>query len=280
MNVTMGGGFAAQGANNNVEMTPDGRYVVFTSLDTDLVPGDTNGYPDVFRRDMISQETTRVSTTADGTQANYHTGGDEHLSDDGRFIVFTSSASNLFPGDLNSRNDCALKDMQSGVVTNVSYTSAGGLGNGHSFYPVISGAGSKVAFVSYATTSGGESGTEVDIAPCDLDYTGRRVAFASRQADIVGVPVGVFSQIYLRDTQSDETTVVARTIDGNVANDQCGQPDISSDGRWVSFVGGATNPVADDTNGVYDVFLRDMDSDTVERLNYNENGAQLNGGTY
>lgn len=309
VNVAMGGGFASQGANNHVEMTPDGKYVVFTSEDTDLVPGDTNGRPDVFRRDMVSQETTRVSTMADGTQANYYVNGDEDISDDGRYIVFGTAASNLFPGDLNSRQDCVLKDMQSGVVTNVSYTSAGGLGNDHSFYPVISGDGSKVAFVSYATnmvpgdvrslanlfirdlgtgdiervdatTLGGESSTEVDIASCDLDYTGRRVAFASRQTDIVDVPVGVNLQIYLRDTQSDETTVVARTIDSNVANAQCNYPNISSDGRWVSFVGGASNLVADDTNGVYDVFLRDMDSDTVERLNYNENGEQLNAGTY
>ncbi|MDP2232065.1 MAG: hypothetical protein Q8K89_00395, partial [Actinomycetota bacterium] len=135
VSVTTSGGFSAGQATNYVQMTPDGRYVLFSSFGTDLVPEDTNGYPDVFVRDMISQETTRVSTAADGTQANYYINGDGSISDDGRFVVFAADASNLFPGDLNSRQDCVLKDMQSGVVTNVSYTSAGGLGNGHSFYP-------------------------------------------------------------------------------------------------------------------------------------------------
>lgn len=309
VNVTTDGGFAAQGATNSVQITPDGRYVLFTSDASNLVPGDTNGYGDVFVRDMVSQETTRVNIAVDGTQANYYPNGDGSISDDGRYVVFGSSASSLFPGDVNGRQDCIVKDMQTGAVTNISYAHDGGLGNGHSFYPIISGDGTKVAFVSYATnmvpgdvrteanlfirdlgtgsiervdatTAGGESATEVDINYCDLDYTGRRVVFGSRQTDIVDVPVGVLSQVYLRDTESDETTVVARTVDANVSNGQCYAPTITSDGRWVSFVGAATNLVADDTNGTYDVFLRDMDSDTIERLNYNENDEQLNGGTY
>lgn len=309
VNVTVDGGFAALGAVNYVQMTPDGRYVLFTSEDSNLVPGDTNGYGDVFVRDMVSQETTRVNTAADGTEANYHPNGDGSISDDGRLVVFGSGASNLFPGDANGRQDCIVKNLQTGAVTNISYAHDSGLGNGHSFYPTISGDGSKVAFISYATnmvpgdvrteanlfirdlgtgaiervdatTAGGESATEVDIANCDLDYTGRRVVFGSRQTEIVDVPVGVLSQVYLRDTESDETTVVARTVDANVSNGQCNAPTITSDGRWVSFVGAATNLVANDTNGTYDVFLRDMDSETIERLNYNENDEQLNGGTY
>ncbi|PKQ16567.1 MAG: hypothetical protein CVT67_03995 [Actinobacteria bacterium HGW-Actinobacteria-7] len=304
VNVTMSGGFGSQGALNYVEMTPDGRYVLFYSNDSDVVPGDTNGYPDVFVRDMVSKESTCVSTAADGTFEDYYPSGDGSLSDDGRYAVYSSMASNLFPGDTNGKQDCILKDLQSGDTTNVSYTYDGGLGNNHSFYPVISGDGTKVAFISYATgmvpgdvsalgnlflrdlvtgeiervdatTAGGESVKEVDLIYCDVDYTGQHVVFGSRQNDIVSVPVGVASQVYLRDTVADETTVVARTIDGEVADNQNNNPRISSDGRWVSFLGQATNLVAGDTNNMGDLFLRDMQSDSMERLNLSVDGEQL-----
>ena len=73
------------------------------------------------------------------------------ISDDGRYIAMYTSASNLFPGDTNGRQDCVVKDLASGETTHVSYGVAGVSGNGHSFYPTISGNGRKVAFVSYAT---------------------------------------------------------------------------------------------------------------------------------
>lgn len=309
VNQTMSGGFGSQGAVNYVEMTPDGRYVLFVSHDSDVVPGDSNGYSDIFVRDMISRETTCVSTASDGTFGDYYPSGDGSLSDDGRYAVYSSSASNLYPGDANSKQDCILKDLQSGEATNVSYTYNGGQGNNHSFYPVISGDGSKVAFISYstdmvpgdvsslgnlfirdiatgdiervdATTSGGESTKEVDLIYCDVDYTGRNVVFGSRQTDIVSTPAGVASQVFLRDTVSDETTVVSRAIGGEAADNQNNSPRISSDGRWVSFMGQATNLVEDDTNNMGDLFLRDMQSDGVERLSLNVHGEQLDRWTY
>ncbi|MBN2839770.1 MAG: cell wall-binding repeat-containing protein [Coriobacteriia bacterium] len=303
VNVTVTGGFATEGAINYVDMTPDGRYVVFGSSDTQLLPNDTNMSFDVFVRDMVSEETTLVATTSEGAQANWGS-FDGSLSDDGRFVAFTTEAYNLFPDDENWRQDVIVKDLRSGETTCVSMAYDGGNGNGHSFYPTMSGDGSKVAFVSYATnlvpddvsaeanlfirdldtgeiervdatTSGGESSTGVDFNYCDMDYTGRFVAFMSRQTDIVDVEVGPDSQVYLRDTESDETTVVARALDGGPPDGQCYYPSMSSDGRWVSFVGYATNLVEDDTNGWTDVFLRDMHSDTIERINYNEDGEQL-----
>jgi hypothetical protein len=305
VSASVDGTFTPKGALNYCDMTPDGRYVVFCSDGSTFVPTDTNGTYDVFRRDMFSEETTLVSTASDGTQGNDQS-DEGSISDDGRYVVFFAVASNLFPNDTNNRQDCVVKDLVSGQTTNASRTYDGGLGNGHSFYATISGNGRKVAFVSYAnnlvpgdsgrvdeanlfvrdldtgaidrvdaTPAGGESAGTVAFNHCDLDYTGKRVAFMSTQTDLVTATVGPATQIFVRDTESHETTVVSRATNGGASDGYAGYPSISGDGRYVSFVSVATNLVTGDTNGTSDVFLRDMASTSTELLSLNENGQQL-----
>jgi Tol biopolymer transport system component len=79
-------------------ISADGRYVAFSSLASNLVPGDTNGVPDVFVHDRLTGQTTRVSVASDGTQGNDHSGCPS-ISADGRYVAFESLASNLVPGD-------------------------------------------------------------------------------------------------------------------------------------------------------------------------------------
>jgi Tol biopolymer transport system component len=85
-------------------ISADGRYVAFDSSATNLVPGDTNGVLDVFIHDRQTGQTSRVSVASDGTQGN----GASHLpaiSADGRYVAFTSFATNLVPGDTNNTSD-------------------------------------------------------------------------------------------------------------------------------------------------------------------------------
>ena len=81
-----------------------GRYVTFTSVASTLVPGDTNGFSDVFVRDLRGQTTTRVSVSSTGTQAG-NASFDPAISADGRYVAFTSDASDLVPGDTNGFSD-------------------------------------------------------------------------------------------------------------------------------------------------------------------------------
>src|SRR5262249_18468776 len=82
-------------------VSADGRYVAFASLASNLVPGDTNGYWDVFVRDRQTGTTERVSVASDGTGADSDSYGGLAISADGRFVAFSSRATNLVPGDTN-----------------------------------------------------------------------------------------------------------------------------------------------------------------------------------
>src|SRR5438067_11090755 len=83
-------------------ISADGRFVAFDSRATNLVPGDTNGRSDVFVHDRQTRRTERVSVDSAGTQADAESASPA-LSADGRFVAFSSSATNLVPGDTNGQ---------------------------------------------------------------------------------------------------------------------------------------------------------------------------------
>ena len=131
-------------------LSADGRYAAFYSDASNLVAGDTNGARDVFVRDLQTGETTRVSVSTSGAEAN----GDSFapaVSSDGRFVAFASSASNLVDGDTNDANDVFVRDRQTNTTTRVSVGFDGSQANGGSDQPSLSGDGRLVAFTSAAT---------------------------------------------------------------------------------------------------------------------------------
>ena len=127
----------------------DGRFVVFSSGADNLVPDDTNGEGDAFVHDQQTGETTRVSVSSDGFQANKNCGGGG-ISADGRFVVLSSKADNLVPNDTNGQNDVFVHDRQTGETTRVSVSSYGFQANGNSFGGGISADGRLVVFGSEA----------------------------------------------------------------------------------------------------------------------------------
>src|SRR4051812_27799006 len=97
---------------HDVAISATGRFVVFDSQATNLVPGDTNGFPDVFVRDRKTSTTERVSVSSIGEQGNAVSGSGYRpsISADGRFVAFGSGASNLVPGDTNGFPDVFVRD--------------------------------------------------------------------------------------------------------------------------------------------------------------------------
>lgn len=87
-----------------VDLSGDGRFVVFSSDASNLVAGDTNGASDVFVRDLGSGVTELVSATPGGGAGDAYSNG-AFISHDGRFVVFASGATNLVSGDINTRAD-------------------------------------------------------------------------------------------------------------------------------------------------------------------------------
>jgi Tol biopolymer transport system component len=142
---------AANADSGFSSISADGRHVAFYSFATNLVAGDGNGKADVFVHDRQTGQTTRVSVSSDGTEANGASFFDAIISADGRYVAFTSEATNLVPGDENTDLDVFVHDRQTGQTTRVSITSDAAEANGKSSAPSISADGRFVAFESPAT---------------------------------------------------------------------------------------------------------------------------------
>ena len=152
VSVMTGGGQAGSGPAYPPSISADGRFVTFSSRKTDLVPGDTNTFGDVFLHDRASDATTRISVGAGGSQA---VGGESHqptISPDGRFIVFTSRATNLVAADSNTQEDIFIRDRTAGTTVRVNLSSTGAQAtSGSSYNGSISADARFVAFMSLAT---------------------------------------------------------------------------------------------------------------------------------
>jgi len=140
----------SQAAGFSVAISADGRFVVFASDASNLDAGDDNNTTDIFVRDRAAGTTTRVSKNQAGESAN---GPSQFpgISDEGRFVVFQSAASNLVDGDTNGKTDVFVVDTTNGSIDRVSLTSTGEESNGDSNSPAISADGSTVVFQSDAT---------------------------------------------------------------------------------------------------------------------------------
>ena len=131
-------------------MSSDNRYLAFSSEADNLVPNDTNGYRDIFVRDLLLGTTRLVSVTPDGLPADGNS-SEPTLSGDGRFVAFTSGADNLVANDTNLLADVFVSDLGSGTMELVSLATDGASpGNGLSWAPVISADGRFVLFHSTA----------------------------------------------------------------------------------------------------------------------------------
>src|SRR5437588_12993673 len=105
-------------------ISPNGRFVAFDSSASNLVAGDTNAAFDVFVRDRKAGKTKRVSVDSHGAQGNGDSSSPK-ISADGRFVAFTSSASNLVAGDTHAVTDVFVRDRKACKARRVSAGSTG-----------------------------------------------------------------------------------------------------------------------------------------------------------
>ena len=106
-----GNGASGLHSHSEYSISADGRFVAFVSSATNLVPGDTNGAADVFVHDRLTRTTERVSVDSAGNEAN-SSSFDPVISADGRFVAFSSAATNLVPGDTNEQPDVFVRDRK------------------------------------------------------------------------------------------------------------------------------------------------------------------------
>lgn len=206
-------------------LSADGRVVSFASAATNLVPGDTNGFVDIFVCEVGTDVVQRVSIGSDAAQGN----GDSILpaiSGDGSLVAFKSLANNLVAGDRNGVVDVFAFDRTANATERISIDRLGQDTDDFSFPPSVSNDGRFVAFGSFAT----------DI-----------VEFDSNDA----------ADVFVRDREIGITLVVGRNGQGEHPNR--GTPDIppaiSGDGVKISFVTFATNLSANDRNQSSDIYF-------------------------
>lgn len=144
------GGVEPDGDCDVSGMTPDGRFVAVVSNATNLVPNDTNGTYDTFVIERATGTVERVSVTSSGQEGSSQSWVSS-ISDDGRFVAFTSIATNLVPGDLNAKRDVFVHDRAAHTTELVSHTDVGNPVNSDCYFVTIAGDGRSIVFTSAAS---------------------------------------------------------------------------------------------------------------------------------
>jgi len=113
----------ANGNSDSADLSSDGRFVAYRSASDNLVPGDTNGLPDIFLYDQLSGTTTLLTASRSDAVSGDNRSLPPVFSGDGRTVVFVSWASNLIPGDFNNVSDVfALNLYGGGQITPFAVT--------------------------------------------------------------------------------------------------------------------------------------------------------------
>jgi Tol biopolymer transport system component len=271
-------------------VSADGRFVGFNGDSTNLVPGDTNGVSDTFVHDRQTGRTERISVSSDGVQGD-GLSFTPSFSADGRFAVFNSDATNLVPGDTNGRTDIFLRDRQTGKTERISVGPDGAQADGNSREESISADGRFVAFQSDATgLVPGDTNGLIDVFVRDLlTGTTERIAAPHPATQSVGPLISadgrvvVFSNgvglghLYAHTLATGENELVSATPAAGEAHGVFFAPSPSADGRTVAFYSDASDLVEGDTGTGYDVFVRDLDTRTTERITVGPKGAEADG---
>jgi Tol biopolymer transport system component len=299
----------ANAVSRDSVLTPDGRYVAFSSLASDLVPNDTNGIFDVFIRDTVGATTELVSVGATGSTNSGVASVSRipSVTPDGRYVLFYSTATNLLPG-VPAVGELFLRDTLSNTT---AWVSAGAQGlfqnspasnfNSVSFNAALSDDGNYVAYeacspgfpspaygfiLRYNRQTGLTDivNTNAYVQPlflreneASLDMTpdGRFIAYVGNTGQISGVPELNFTNaVFLWDAESGSNTLVSVNLTNGVTpGAESDLPAISTNGQYVTFVSSDTNLTTNVLSGAFHLYRRDMLAGVTQLVDTDTNGA-------
>ncbi|MDX2115400.1 MAG: hypothetical protein SFZ24_07230 [Planctomycetota bacterium] len=278
------GNAQANASSTGGRVSPDGRFVLFVTGATNVAPGETN-FADVWVRDRYLNTTAKISVPdpsmpqvlANSGSAVAHPGA-RVMSDDGRFVVFSSFASNLVSGDTNDVEDVFVRDRdldQNGIFDEP------GAGKTRTVRVSLTSTESQSfgSCPNQTCTHGAYSGT--------ISADGRYVAFVS-DFDFAGSEA--FTNVYRRDRDADNDGVfdeaggapnaaITELVTPSISCANCDHngytdnPAISADGRHIAFESGSSRHVFSDFNNSIDIFVRDMQGDTY-RVSQRADGGE------
>lgn len=294
-------GGPGNGPSTSPSMTGDGRLIVFQSLASDLVEGDSNNAADIFLRNRESGTTTRLNQGADGSPAN----GSSYsaaIDEGGQTVAFCSSASNLVPEDTNGTSDLFTVKLE-GLLISRHESPAGSSGCART---ALSDDGSAVA-VSYTfdtpsagqvyrheTTgneptlissagdgdSGGNGGSGIFGLSANED--GSVIVFDSTATDLIDDDANESSDVFLWAADSEGVIRLSEDGEGNEGNSHSGTMGltISRDGNWVAYSSFADNLMPGDGNFAADIFRLDRATGALTLVSADLGDRSANGPSY
>lgn len=239
-----------RGGNNeslNPSISADGRFVAFQSAATNLIPGGSKAVWNIYVRDRRSATTELASVSAAGAAGNGPS-TQPSISAEGRFVAFSSYASNLVDGDRNGQWDVFVRDRTARATELISVSSTGEQANHRSETP----------------------------SPESISADGRYVVFQSDSTNLVPGQTEVRWRIYLRDRLKHTTELISVSSGKEPANRNCRFPSLSADGRFISFQSNATNLTAAKAAynwEFYNVFVHDRETGQTELVSVSPAGA-------
>ncbi len=277
-------------------ISADGRFVAFGSYAENFVPGDTNDTSDIFVYDRQQHSIQCVTLGINGAIGNSDSFYPS-ISADGRYVVYSSSASNLVTGDTNGKGDTFIFDTVRKTTERVTGQSGaestgGGIAsissNGQfiafsSFednlspldmngsldeyvYDRISRQFERISFTATSTQSFvNESGNQT------ISADGRYVSFDA-STSLVPEDINGKSDVYVYDRTNHSLELISKGLGGQMANGESSVPSISPGGRFVAFTSTSSNLVLNDSNNTKDIFIFDRTLRTLERVNDANNG--------
>jgi hypothetical protein len=237
------------------KMSPDGKYVAFTTYANNLIEGDWNGLEDVFVRNTETNTTALISTTKDWRPWN----GWSRLidmSENGRYILFQSNASNLIDWDGNWGDDLFIRDTVLNSTTRVNVNNAWQESDRSDFVGWIAMTPDARYIVFYSSAwniVADDNNGQVDIFVRD------RIKWTTTRVNVSSFGDGGDKWIPWEQEANDYS------FSACWAWNPCPKS-ITPNGRYVIFASNASNLVADDTNELGDIFVRDLVERTTTRV--------------
>ncbi len=231
-------------------ISEDGRFVCFESRDA-FVPEDDNNYWDIYVKDMQTGEIKLCSRNTGGVVGNGFSTMAQ-ISGDGKIVCYMSTAINLVPNDTNDQWDYFVHDLATRVTTRISVTSSGQQQNG--------GANCECRVYKFPA----------------LSYDGKLIAFQTNASNLDPNDHNELSDIYQHNRTTGQTVRVSVAHDGGDTDGSSFVRNCSPDGRFIVFYSTAENIDPNDTNGVRDIFIRDMQRGITERVSVRTDGGQTN----
>ncbi|MFE0520179.1 TolB family protein [Streptomyces sp. NPDC058954] len=289
----------AEGPASHPALSGDGRHVVFATSAA-LARGDDNDADDIYVLDRRTHRTERVSF---GHPTSWGANSMPTISADGRVVAYVTSAPDVAPGDDNGRDDVVVHDRRTGGDELVQYSTSGVLGSADALFPSLSADGRYVSFDTPAPLvpdivvsktrlvylrDRRTGTTELVSRPTKYDYKsyadassisgdGGRVAFESSLYSLVPGDTNKAPDVFVYDRAAQTTVRVSTAADGTQADGPSAGASLSADGRHVAFTSTADNLVPGDTNGVADIFVKDLATGLVSRVSLGADGAQADG---